>query len=157
MPLELHELSHDSEFPGLVDALWRGYAEPFNGFWEILKGPSLEECAERYRTWHRADPTSHWLYVTDSETKKVVGAMQWNIFETNPYSNGEAPSLAAYWWPEGMKDLSPILWLHSYFGSLILSTRHKRTGSFKEISNQLLECFVSGRPSRFAQPHICKQ
>lgn len=70
MPFELHELSHHSEFPALIDGLWRGYAEPFNAFWEILKGPSQEECVERYQTWNKADPTGHWLYVTDSETKK---------------------------------------------------------------------------------------
>lgn len=100
MPLELHELSHHSEFPALIDGLWRDYAEPFNAFWEILKGPSQEECAERYQAWHKADPTGHWLYVTDSDTK-VVDAMEWNIFETNPYSNG-ALSPPPYWWPQGM-------------------------------------------------------
>lgn len=101
MPFELHELSDDSEFPVLIDGLWRGYAEPFNSFWENLKGPSQEECVERYQAWNKADPTSHWIYVTDSETKKVIGAMQWNFFETNPYGNG-APSLPASWWPDGM-------------------------------------------------------
>lgn len=105
MPLELHKLADDAEFPALVDGLWRGYAEPYNGFWEILKGPSQEECTQRYAAWNKADPTGHWLYVTDSETKKVVGAMQWQIFETNPYVNG-VPSLPAYWWPEGMEYLT---------------------------------------------------
>lgn len=108
MPFELHELSHDSEFVALIDGLWRGYAKPFNAFWEILKGPSQEECVQRYQAWHKADPTSHWLYVTDSDTKKVVGATEWKIFETNPYSNG-APSLSAYWWPEGIKLFIAVL------------------------------------------------
>jgi hypothetical protein len=101
MPLELHELSGETEFPALVDSLWRGYDQPFNGFWEILKGPSKEECIARYQLWHTSDPTSHWLYVKDSETGQVAGAIQWNIFETNPYING-APSVTADWWPEGM-------------------------------------------------------
>ncbi|OKL57708.1 hypothetical protein UA08_06902 [Talaromyces atroroseus] len=126
MPLELHELSGDAEFPALVDGLWRGYDQPFNGFWEILKGPSKEECIARYQSWHKADPTSHWLYVTDSETNQVAGAMQWNIFETNPYINGP-PSLPAYWWPEG---------------------------TLKEIADQLFAGFFSGRPSRFGRPHL---
>lgn len=102
MPLELHELSSDAEFPELVDGLWRGYTEPFNGICEILEGSSLEECSERYKSWHNTDPTSHWLYVTESGSKKVLGAIQWNIFEANPYINGP-PSLSAYWCPEGTK------------------------------------------------------
>ncbi|EED14467.1 conserved hypothetical protein [Talaromyces stipitatus ATCC 10500] len=129
MPLERHELADDAEFPALVDGLWRGYADPFNGFWEILKGPSQEECTERYTAWNKADSTGHWIYVTNSETKKVAGAMQWQIFKVNPYADG-VPSLSAYWWPEG---------------------------ALKEVADQLFAGFFAGRPSHFGQPHIRKQ
>lgn len=101
MPVELHELSTDAEFRPIVAAEYEAYSKPFNGFWEILKGPSQEECAGRQLSWHKGDPTSHWLYVADTDTKEVVGAMQWNIHEANPYANGP-PALPAYWWPEGM-------------------------------------------------------
>jgi len=84
-----------------VVAEYEGYAKPFNGFWEILKGPSQEETCARQLSWHKADPTGHWLYVVDTDTKEVVGGVQWNIHETNPYANGP-PTLPAYRFPEGM-------------------------------------------------------
>ncbi|PQE05324.1 hypothetical protein CJF31_00008844 [Rutstroemia sp. NJR-2017a BVV2] len=101
----------NAEFESIMAVANAGYSNPFNGLWEILKGPSMEqsvdECASRYALWHRSDPTSRWIYVSDT-SGKVLGAMQWNIHEKNPYEQG-APKLPAYWWPEGdMKTLSDI-------------------------------------------------
>lgn len=100
MVLELHQVTTDTEFGPLVAAEYAGYAQPFNGFWEILKGSTQEETTSRQLSWHKPDPSSHWLYVKDTETQDVVGGMQWNIYETNPYANGP-PQLPAYWLPEG--------------------------------------------------------
>ena len=33
--------------------------------------------------WHKANPTSHWNYVTDTESGGIVGETQWNMFEKN--------------------------------------------------------------------------
>lgn len=100
MPLKLNELTSDDEFPGLVATLYNSYSKPYNGFWDILKGNSEEECQARYMQWHKADPTSHWIYVTDTETGQVIGGAQWNIFEKNPYLESKPP-MAAYWIQEG--------------------------------------------------------
>lgn len=101
MPFNLHALAHDSEFSLIVPVQNRAYSMPFSGFWEILKGESLEEWDARQKLWHHHDPTSHWIYITEDKTGKVAGAMQWNIHDTNPYGDG-APKLSADWWPEGM-------------------------------------------------------
>ena len=102
MALKLSELTSDEEFPGLMAALYDSYSSPYNGFWDIFKGKSGEECQARYMQWHRSDPTSHWIYVTDTENGQIVGGTQWNIFEKNPYAEPKPP-MAAYWIQEGSK------------------------------------------------------
>lgn len=101
MPLCLHELVNDEEFRPVVDVENEAYSNPFNGVWEITKGASLEECCARQLSWHRNDPSSHWLYVTDDETGAVVGGAQWNVHRTNPFAV-EKPTKTAYWLPEGV-------------------------------------------------------
>jgi hypothetical protein len=101
MHFTLHEVADEAEFPPIVAVEHESYSTPFNGFWEVLKGPSQEECAARQWSWHKLDPSSHWLYVTDDDAGgEVIAGLQWNIHEANPYANGP-PVLPAYWWPEG--------------------------------------------------------
>ena len=106
MPLKLTELTSDEEFPALMTALYDSYSKPYNGFWDMFKGASGQECLERYKQWHNADPTSHWIYVTDTETGQVIGGTQWNIYEKNPYEK-PGPVMQAYWIEEGMQILAP--------------------------------------------------
>ena len=73
MTLQLSELSSDVEFHELMSVLYNAYSHPYNGFWDMFKGKSGEECTARYTEWHNADPTSHWVYVTDTETGRIVG------------------------------------------------------------------------------------
>ncbi|KAF4628030.1 hypothetical protein G7Y89_g10120 [Cudoniella acicularis] len=98
-PFKLHELTDNSEFDLIVPAQDKAYNTPFNAFWEMLKGESLEDWDARQKLWHHHNPTSHWIYATDEKTGKAAGAMQWNIHEKNPYEEG-APMLIADWWPE---------------------------------------------------------
>lgn len=101
MPLRLTELSSNGEFPDLMATLYDSYSNPYNGFWDISKGMSGEECQARYTGWHKSDPSSHWIYVTDTETGQVIGGTQWNVYETNPYAEPHPP-MTAYWIEEGM-------------------------------------------------------
>ena len=100
MALKVSELTSDEEFSGLMATLYNSYSTPYNGFWDIFKGESETECQARYIQWHKADPTSHWIYVTDTETGQIIGGTQWNIFEKNPYAVPNPP-MAAYWIREG--------------------------------------------------------
>jgi hypothetical protein len=101
MPFTLHEVASKAEFPPIVAVEHEAYSTPFSGFWDVLKGSSQEECAARQWSWHKHDPSSHWLYVTDDDAGgEVIAATQWNIYEANPYANGPL-ALQAYWWPEG--------------------------------------------------------
>ncbi|KAF2648406.1 hypothetical protein K491DRAFT_612804, partial [Lophiostoma macrostomum CBS 122681] len=38
---------------------------------------------------HHADPTGHWLKVTNTETGEIVGGCRWHIHKTNPYHQHE--------------------------------------------------------------------
>jgi hypothetical protein len=98
--LRLHEQKTDDEFAAIIDCENAGYAAPFNGFWEVLKGPTVEGQIERTAQWHRGDTSSRWVYVTDEETGECVGAMEWNFYEENPYAQG-VPEMIADWWEEG--------------------------------------------------------
>lgn len=73
MTLQLTELSSDVEFHELMAVLYDAYSNPYNGFWNIFKGRYGEECTNRYTGWHNADPTSHWIYVTDRRRGELLG------------------------------------------------------------------------------------
>lgn len=105
MSLKLNELTLDGKFPGLMATLYNSYSKPYNGFWDISKGNSEEECQARYMQWHKADPTSHW---TDTETGQMIAGAQWSIFEENPYLEIKPP-MAAYWIQEGNAENSVSL------------------------------------------------
>ncbi|TGO85939.1 hypothetical protein BPOR_0350g00070 [Botrytis porri] len=56
---------------------------PANGLWEVLKGPNMDECAERPWAWYMGTPNSHWFTVKDGN--KVISGAEWIVHETNPF------------------------------------------------------------------------
>ncbi|KUJ24598.1 uncharacterized protein LY89DRAFT_776679 [Mollisia scopiformis] len=126
MPLKLHELTTDAEFPPIHTVEVAAFNDPFFGFFETFKGPSLDEFCARQLEWHKGDPSSRWIYVTDEETGEVIAGTQWNIFEQNPYAK-EAEPMAPYWLPEG---------------------------AFKDVASQVLYQFLSNRTAKMKEPHI---
>ncbi|KAI2602615.1 hypothetical protein GGR54DRAFT_623639 [Hypoxylon sp. NC1633] len=108
MGLKLHEVANEEEFRKVVDVEHDAYSKPYNGIWEITKGSSPEECTARQFSWHKAEPGSTWVYVTDEETGDVIGGAQWIIYKTNPYA-GEQPAKTAYWVEEPMKEIGTQL------------------------------------------------
>ena len=101
MPLELKQLCTKDEFTTLVEVEREAYSKPFNSGWEILKGPSLEECRERQWAWHTADPKSKWFYVADTEAGEVIGGAEWIVHRTDPFENSSPRSLKVTWWDDG--------------------------------------------------------
>ncbi|KAI4858488.1 hypothetical protein F4820DRAFT_442376 [Hypoxylon rubiginosum] len=126
MPLKLHELKNDDDFKAVVEVEHEAYSNPFNGVWEITKGTSQEECRARQLSWHKNDPNSTWLYVTDEETGEVIGGAQWFVYRTNPYAV-EQPMRTAYWLPDG---------------------------PMKQIGDQLIRNLRKDRPARMSKPHL---
>ncbi|KAH9890134.1 hypothetical protein F4778DRAFT_752751 [Xylariomycetidae sp. FL2044] len=126
MPLKLHELVKEEEFKPIVEVEHEAYSKPLNGFWEMLKGDSHEEFGARQWLWHTSDPSSRWVYVTDEATGEVIGATNWNIHETSPYTGNETP-LTAYWIPEGPKKL---------------------------VGDQMMSEFSAHRPGFLGKPHM---
>ena len=101
MVLELKQINSKEEFGPLVNVEHEAYANPLNSFWEILRGPSIEECRERQWSWHKADPQSNWFQVVDTDTGEVVGGTQWVVNEVDPFEK-PVPTIKATWWEEGM-------------------------------------------------------
>jgi len=56
MALKVKEVTSDEVFPRLVATLHESYSKPYNGFWDIFKGRSGEECQTRFAQWHNSDP-----------------------------------------------------------------------------------------------------
>ena len=107
MSFQLIEASTAAEMAQLMEALFESYTHPHNGFWDMFKGESDQECTARFNQWREADPSVHWIYVTDTSTGEVVGATQWNIYEENPYATLPPPT-TAYWIEEGRFTLSGL-------------------------------------------------
>ncbi|KAL8788973.1 MAG: hypothetical protein Q9213_001382 [Squamulea squamosa] len=110
MGLLFQQVTSDDDFNELIECEWTSYETPYNGFKEIYcptlgTGPnareeSMNECRERQLADHKADATSHWFKVVDSNSGQIVGGAQWNIYHENPYVNGVG-HIEATWWPEG--------------------------------------------------------
>ncbi|KAI8631241.1 hypothetical protein F5Y19DRAFT_25181 [Xylariaceae sp. FL1651] len=149
--LKLHELTTDDEFKSVVEVEHEAYSKPFNGIWEVLKGSSPEECCARQLSWHRNDPSSNWVYITDESSGDVVGAAQWNIYKENPYANGP-PELKAYWLPGGKS----IRYVKSgtLGSSNIPKINHLLPGPLKQVSDQLLGGLIEKCPRYMSKPHL---
>jgi hypothetical protein len=98
MSFHLSEIKNEAEFAELVEVERLAYQKPYNAFWEVLKGPNVQECARRQWSWHIGTPGSHWLKVTDED--KVIGGAEWIVHEKNPFETPQ-PIITGTWWPEG--------------------------------------------------------
>ena len=113
MALQLHELTTDAEFGPVCAVETEAFNDPFFGFWQVFYGTSQEEFCPRQLSWHKDDPSSHWIYVTDAETGCVIGGAQWNIYKDNPYAKEES-MLTPYWLPEGiLEDVLAVMALQT--------------------------------------------
>ncbi|TVY90802.1 hypothetical protein LAWI1_G005159 [Lachnellula willkommii] len=103
------EVTSEAEFSAVIDCLWDSYYNPYTPFMNILfpvfsateEGYAAAVSDSKARLWsyHKGDPTSHWIYVTDTSGKVFSGA-HWNFHEVSPYVNS-VPKLKATWHPEG--------------------------------------------------------
>ena len=110
MGLKLREVQHDAEFTPLFHCFRAAFTSPGTALWPLftadyrpdpaLRQAALEETTRRLISWHRSDPTSHWLRVVDDTTGEVVGGGRWSLYQSgNPYDgHGE---MEADWWPAG--------------------------------------------------------
>lgn len=138
MPLTLSSVTSPTEWPAIIACERTAYETPFNAFFIIFcpvstspsgRAAALAECTERQRSWHDADPDSHWLKVTDTESGEVAGAAQWKIFEDDPYSRKEQKAMSAYWYPEGeLRDLADEL-ARQWFGPRRVKMRRPHLSS----------------------------
>lgn len=111
MPLQLAEVTSDSDFDHLIPLLWLSYESPRIPFLPLLfpvndESPKAREKAvqrtkEVMMHMHHADPSSHWLKVTDTDTDTIVAGARWHVHEADPYSSAPEKSFVVTSWPEG--------------------------------------------------------
>lgn len=110
MGLKLLGLREDEEFYELFRVWREGFTNPGTALWPMFTGDwksdpnaraaALVESTQRLISWHRADPTSHWLKVVDDGTGDVLGGGRWSIYETGKPYDGHV-EMEASWWPGG--------------------------------------------------------
>lgn len=138
MDLRLFEVQRDDEFRELFYVFRAAFTDPGTKLWPLFTGdyrsdPSqreaaLEEATQRFISWHRSDPTSHWLKVVDKGTGRIVGGGRWGLFDTeNPYEGHD--SMEAAWWPEGQP---------------------------REFASICLNQFLATSAKHMNKPHACK-
>lgn len=138
MPFKLEEVTSDGDFDDIIACLWESFYNPFQSFFPLFcpvvgTGPnayaeSIETSTDRYRNWHKSDPTSHWLKVIDTDTGDIAAAAQWNICDKNPFE-GENEPTEAFWHPEGTQ---------------------------REFMTKAMEIFEAPREKMMAKPQVCK-
>src|ERR1700759_1064197 len=139
MSIRLFEIQND-EFPEIVQCFYESFRDPGTKLWDVFGGDyrpeepeyhaaALKSCTERLISWHRADPTSHWLKVVDESTGKVAGGGRWSFYKKgrpNPYD--EYGRMEADWFPEGEP---------------------------REMATKLLDQFLAGSRRNINRPHAC--
>lgn len=104
------EATTRNELDAVVDLVWKAQYNPydpsFSAFFPVF-GPTagdreaaIKKSKDRLWQSHQSDSSSHWIYVEDPSTGEVVGATEWELYETNPFPEGP-PKMEASWWPEG--------------------------------------------------------
>lgn len=111
MPLQLAEVTSDSDFDHLIPLLWLSYESPPIPFLPLLfpvndESPKAREKAvqrtkEVMMHMHHADPSSRWLKVTDTDSDTIVAGARWHVHEADPYSSAPEKSFVVTSWPEG--------------------------------------------------------
>ena len=111
MPLQLEEVISDSDFDTLIPLLWLAYESPRIPFLPLLfpvedeSAEARENAVQRTKDimmhTHHADPSSHWLKVTDTDTNQIIAGARWHAHEVDPYSNAPEKPFVVTSWPEG--------------------------------------------------------
>ena len=111
MSLQLAEVISDSDFDKLIPLLWHSYESPRIPFLPLLF-PVEDESAEGRENaiqctkeimmrMHHADPSSHWLKVTDTDSNQIIAGARWHVHEVDPYSSAPEKPFVVTSWPEG--------------------------------------------------------
>jgi hypothetical protein len=114
----------------IMDVIWAANYNPYQPFAQLVfpvlgftpahREVSIAESKERFWNQHVRSQSSNWFMVVDSDAKKPVGCVQWEISPTDPYQAG-VPELKAPWWPDGE---------HRDFCELILNQTYKARTSW---------------------------
>lgn len=136
MSFKLSEIVSDAEFDELARCEFDAYENPACNLKQLFfpivgslpsaREDAIKEAVERQTMWHRADPTSKWIKVVDSESGKMAGAACWHVYEADPYA--VVPEDECDWWA---------------------------VGEDRNIANALMEQFLTPRMTYMRRPHVC--
>jgi hypothetical protein len=149
MTFQLTEVTSDSDFDQLIPLLWRSYAVPRITLLPLLfpaendspeaREKQVAQCKAAMMHLHHADPSSHWLKVTDVETGTTVAGCRWHVHEKDPYSNMPEKPFVVTSWPEGDRRKYATMCI----GDIILPRRTRYRKPHLSITSWDIE-FVAG-------------
>ena len=164
VPLALHEVTSDDDFPKIVQCEWESYQEPLNTFFRLFRRDEtpagFTELHEQQLRYHKRDSISRWFKVVDTDLDdKIIGAANWNVLTENPYQDEKQRVIDAEWWPEGMPMCNVIVVSNKYRVTCeLINTKLKckiwGKGEKREFANKLYGCLLGQRFEKMAQPHV---
>lgn len=92
----LKEVQSKPELDAIVELYWSAFRDPVRSEWWLMHiGPGCKDQAqareadkERQWGWHKSSSgSSHWLYVTDEDTGRVIGCVEWQFHMQNPFGS----------------------------------------------------------------------
>ncbi|PYI24192.1 hypothetical protein BO99DRAFT_129043 [Aspergillus violaceofuscus CBS 115571] len=108
--VEIHEVRTKAEFARLNDVLWTANFHPYEPIFTLchaITGPTAADRAadiardtDLHWAAHERNPASHYIYVVDPTTGRVVGGCEWTFHHTNPFPEGPV-RVPCTWYPEG--------------------------------------------------------
>ena len=111
MPLQLAEVTSDSDFDILIPLLWLSYENPRIPFLPLLfpvedeSAEAREKAVQRTKeimiNMHHVDLSSHWFKVTDTDTDTIIAGARWHVHQVDPYSSAPEKPFVVTSWPEG--------------------------------------------------------
>ncbi|KAF2188341.1 putative GNAT family acetyltransferase [Zopfia rhizophila CBS 207.26] len=118
--IELSEVKSDDDLDILTPLLWYSYSHPAIPFLPLLfpapddspegKDRAIQTSRQLFRKMHQADPSSHWLKVTDTETGEVIGGCRWHLHRADPYVSVRGKKFIAPTYPDGAeKDFASLV------------------------------------------------
>ena len=108
-PYSLHEVQTRAELDAIVRVIFRAQYDPYLpssaiffpvfGYTEEDRAAGIAAAQERLWKAHESNPGSHWIFVRDDATAKVVAGTQWEWRQGSQFKDGIV-EFDCSWWPD---------------------------------------------------------
>jgi hypothetical protein len=100
MALAVEQVRNAAEFDAIWPMHFQAFQNPYNSFSKFFNpvhttiDAAIEVSKARHIAMWESNPASHWIKVTDKETKQVIGAALWELNQSG-YTTGDGDRFKA--------------------------------------------------------------